>query len=247
LNDDIRLRFAGGGISPETVDAKDIAELVTQYCDCTRAIIRSTPGLVEEDVMVSLTEITNQSLGLGFKAKASLLAAHLIFTGAIRSGNIAHLPPPAQTFAKTVRTFTREKNCEAEFYDHGTESPTVVISKSSELNTEFDSAITGKILVYGKLERLGGKVPRAAVVSGEPEERYSCLITESMAKELASRLYELVGLECEADWNWNAQQGSELKVRNIVPYIASTPTQGFKALMSVMQKERAPSDWGDDE
>lgn len=246
MSEEIRIRFFGAGVSPSTIDARDVAALISKYCDSTRAIIRLTdPEEAKGDVLLCLTDIKNQSLGLVFRASVSLLAAHMVLSDAMREGNIAALPEPAIEFAKSVRKFASDHHCVAEFYDSGSPAPRTVISEVSVFETDIDAPLVGRTILYGKLERIGGSEPRAAILVGTNNERLHCRLSEKQAIELGSRLYKQVGLECETSWDWRGRRGSDYKLRDVIAY--SPSIRGLEAMREALAGAPANVEWPDDE
>jgi hypothetical protein len=230
VKEKISIRFVGGGVSPDTIDARDVAVLIQKFCDSTRAIADNAHSGPAVGILVNLYEIQNQSLGIGFLARsAAALSACTFFLTAVATGFIGDLPESSQDFAKAVRRFSAENKCKAEFYIRQTTEPVVVIDEFTEFRTETSAPLTGVVKILGRLERIGGAVPRAIILTLN-DERVSCILTEDQALALRTKLYEFVALECETAWTWSARKGPEFKVRKIVSIPSHSAESAFDAL-----------------
>lgn len=74
------------------------------------------------------------------------------------------------------------------------------ITSETPITTEESLCITGETTLYGKVERIGGKIPKVWLRTSD-SEIIVCEISESSAIELAGYLYQWVNVFGKAQWN----------------------------------------------
>jgi hypothetical protein len=83
---------------------------------------------------------------------------------------------------------------------------------------------------YEQLLRVGGVVP-AIMIRVQPTDRpVSVQVTPTMPKGLAERLYENIGIECEASWVRDGWTMTSLKAIRVLPYQQANLLDAFREL-----------------
>ncbi|HYG60797.1 MAG TPA: hypothetical protein VD902_22195 [Symbiobacteriaceae bacterium] len=87
----------------------------------------------------------------------------------------------------------------------------------------------GETVVYGQLIWIGGEHPRAHVRL-ETGKLLNCVVSKSLAQILAPRLYHIVGLEGEAEWNTEDWSITEFRITGATPFRESSVIDAVDAL-----------------
>lgn len=226
---ELGIRFTGNQIQPGRVSAKHLADVLRAYEDVIADLVTNhSPEISKDLIVVGLSEITHQSVGLQFEANVPelTLPAATQLTEAIQQLRFDMLPETARKFFITVRNFTRRYGCTAEIQAQG---QLATIDETSEIATP--PKLTGFTTVYGTVQRVGGDEPRVRLQMFTGESVY-CTTTVDMAKEIGDHLYEDVGLEGTATWDYESLKIEEFKVDRLLPYGSTSAALAFRELRS---------------
>jgi hypothetical protein len=227
----MRIRIAGSGVSPETVKASDLAEFITEI---EKAIQEAAIGhdLPSAEALVSLVEITEGSDELTLAIADPVLSGPKSISKAIAEKQFANLPQYAWEALSKISKKAKERKWTIEFLP----SPIMAVEHAiiSPENGVPDPApppiARGTTTVYGRLLRVGGVKPKAELRIRDGVEALYLDIDESMAKQLAPRLYEEVGMEGEATWNTITWRIVAFKATRILDFQPSALTEAFREL-----------------
>ncbi len=215
----LHLRFVGNEMKPEKVSSKELAELISAYeTSIVSTLFKTNHNEINEDVFISLVEIKERSLGLGFKPKilALALTAQTI-TNSLSSGDYSQLPIKAIESLQSIHNFCKKNRCVAEFTNGSSEFPTAVISPESVIEIPREFYIEGETVIYGKLERVGGVEPKIRIRNDNGNLVFID-VQESDAKFLANSLYEDVAVKGVATWRRETFQLESFKFESIIPF-----------------------------
>lgn len=237
-NDILELKFEGGGIKPSAVRASEVAELISSF---EKAIIITLqdryPDIdTHQYAYLSITNIEDQSLGLKFlaeKATEAFLSTFFLLTTSINKNAYNEIPSPAVENLKNISRFTKKHNCDCNYIHQGLNlakfTPETIV-EVSELNT-----IKGETILYGKLQRVGGEVPRVVFKDHTGQNIYF-EVTEDVAKQLAPKLYEEIALTGTARWDKKTFKVLDFKVSGITDLESRSLTKTFSEISSVIGK-----------
>ncbi len=202
VTDILELKFHGNGISPETVKPSEVANLIAAF---ERLLLQQAkadePGIDVDEVLFCFDRIDNNSLDLIFKpvkVKEVILSSYLLVATAVSTGDYTKVNKGTIQPLKEIIKFTKKHNCLGQF-NHN-EHTISNFTKDLEINYTIPNSITGETTIYGKIIRIGGEEPRLHFRINE-DEKLIFDIDESLAKKLAPRIYEYIGLVGRATWN----------------------------------------------
>lgn len=112
--------------------------------------------------------------------------------------------------------------------------------ESFSLGGESPFAMTplkGETVVYGECIQVGGKTAKVKL-SGNKGQIITVSVTKKLAKQIAPRLYEEIGLRGLATWEMNTRAMLSFKAYELLPYRRVSPSEAIDALSRV-----AGEDW----
>ena len=216
-NNIFELKFFGNDISPEKVKPSEIAQLLANF---ERIIINQaqfeSPGIDSDEVLFCFDKLDDKSLDLIFKTlklKDILLSSYLTVATAFTTGDYSKIDKSAITPLKDIVKFTKKHNCEGSFKLN--DETISSFNSNVEINYNLPQSIKGETTIYGKIIRVGGEEPRIHFRTSD-DEKLIFDIDESLAKKLASKLYEFIGLIGTATWNINNFRIENFKIDSII-------------------------------
>lgn len=218
-NEIIEMCFRGEGITPDNLKASEIADLITSYEDALLSIIaRNNPEINLEEVFVSLIGIEEDSVHLRFKPKVFgvVLSAAIVINSAIISNQYQTLPFKSVESLNRIWAFTKRRNCSGEI-SGSEELPVARISAETEIKISDEFFYQGDTTIYGKVERVGGSIPRVRIKLDDDQVIYT-EIKESEAKRLAKDLYESVCLKGFAKWRKEDLKIEAFKIEQVIDF-----------------------------
>ena len=229
-----QLRFTGGGVTPETVSAGELADLLlAAEAAIVGVALHRNPTLNPDDIVVGLVGIENRSLGLKFSSPIPdiIAPAYEELTTSVRSRSFRGLASKSIRGIRVIAEFTTSRKCRAQFWN-GTEAattPLAEIAEGFEKSLPESQFIRGETTIYGKVERVGGVDPKVRVRLSE-HEVVSCYLNQVLAKELGKRLYAEVGLRRQATWDAEDHSLVYFRVEEFLPYREGKTASAFDEL-----------------
>jgi hypothetical protein len=226
----IQIRFAGGGITPQTIKSKDLAEIAASFeQSIIEIILQQNPSLIGNEIAISLVQIDEGS-------------AKFRFIPSIVSGAIAFTTLTDSINTRTISKFTQVKNCVAELRSNlQSNEPLAVINPETQKSLPTVHFINGETTLYGTVEKVGGAEPRVVLrLSGK--ETISCETTPEIAKNLGKRLYEFVGVQGRAKWQYGQTVLESFKINEILEYKESPIVSAMNELAAIVQPHWANKD-----
>jgi hypothetical protein len=102
--------------------------------------------------------------------------------------------------------------------------------------------LKGETVVYGTVMRVGGKKPRLMFQPvGLDHVKYSD-VTRPLARQLATKLYQVVGLRGIAQWDAQTFELDELEVEEVIDYVPIPVSEAFEGLSNLIGKYYADID-----
>ena len=214
-----QLRMIGERVTPETVRAGDLADLVA---DLEAAIIAANPEPVDGvdigEATVSLVGIEAGSNRLTFAVLAAALPWVGAITEAISSDRCDRLPARSHERLHKISKQAERKGWAIEFDgDRERNIAEATISAEHPVPPPTPSVATGQTTIWGRLMRVGGAKPRAEIRLPDNNLLYFDL-SEQLAKELSEGLYETVSVEGVATWDVDSGSLTDFKATRILSY-----------------------------
>ncbi|MFC1549465.1 hypothetical protein ACFL4R_01180 [Nitrospirota bacterium] len=239
MNDVMEIKFSGESILPETIRAKDLADILANVEESlTSIILKENADVNVEDLVIGLVNIEEGSAKLRFKSsmQAVALSAFTLLSTAISTGDYTKVPVTSIKSVKSISDFTKKRNCTAEFrIQPDSKEPLAALSPQSEVNIPEVYQLTGETVIYGIVMRVGGAMPKAAVKLSDKQTIY-CEVKEHLAKEIGHKLYSWVGLSGTAKWNTEDYSIDSFSIDKITEYEDIPVTKSISELSSIAGK-----------
>lgn len=217
--DILQVRFSGNEISPGKVKPHEIAEIITAIEKSLLSVIKEKhPEIDTDQLLFSLEEVSNQSLGFGFTPRlvANIITSCYSFIStSVSTGDFSKLNNDAITNLKVLTRFAKKYNCVGDFNLNGETIST--ITPTTEIVVNKKPLIKGDVKLFGKVLDAGGKNPNVHILIND-EKELIFPTSETNAKELAYKLYEKVTLIGTAKWDPDTYEIKEFKLIEIDKY-----------------------------
>lgn len=222
MNRIFQLRFTGGGVKPDVVPARELAELIIATEEAISSIaLQRNPGLNPDEIIVGLVQIENKSLGLSFASSSPDVVGSAFneMAASITRRSFTGLPTKSLRGLRVLAEFNNTHNCRTQFWNGETTArePLAEMDVGFEMYLPEENFIRGETVIYGRVERVGGVDPKARVRLSE-HEVVSCRLNENLAKELGAHLYAQVGLRGQATWDASDHSLAYFRVDEILPF-----------------------------
>lgn len=219
-NDTMLITLAGEGIAPETIRAKDLADIIVSVEESLLGIAaKQHPDLETDQLVIGLVNIEQGSAKLRFRSQLPSVAAaaFITLTGSISSNDYGSLPASSVKAVRKISEFTRRRHCTARFELPDRPNASAQLGPETQVEMAQDAFVKGETTVYGLVERVGGANPRV-VVRTAPNKALHCAVGADVAKELATHLYAWVGLRGVATWATEDYSIAEFTIEAITEY-----------------------------
>ncbi|MEI8572616.1 hypothetical protein U737_07620 [Methylomonas sp. LW13] len=201
MEEQIKIRLTGEGISPGLVRSRELAEILESVEDMmVSESLRKDPTIKKDDIIIGLCRIEDKSIGLIFNATLTsiVIPAFISTSIAIEEGNFDTLTPQTIRSLEVISNFSKKHNCDAEF--SSSKSNLIITKITPQTEIPKPKVIVGNTEITGKILRVGGKKPRAMLELMDGSVLY-CDVQENMAQELGHRLYKTALFSGVATWN----------------------------------------------
>lgn len=239
LHEMMEIRFAGKDIFPETIRAKELADILANIEESLTAIIlKENPKVSAEEIIIGLVNIEEGSAKLRFKSslQALALSAFTLLSSSIVANDFTKIPLTTIKSVRAISDFTKKRNCIAEFRAYAdSDNPSASLTPSSEIIIPEIYQLTGETIIYGKVIRVGGITPKVGVKLSDRQTVY-CDVKEDLAKEIGHKLYSWVGLSGIAQWNTEDYSLDSFKIEKITEYKEVPLSKSLFELSSVVGK-----------
>ena len=233
----IIFKITGEGITPASIDTKELADLLDAFQSVVLEKTRmDNPTADLSNLFISLTEVKTGSAFYGFSTSipSLVLPSYKYFQKSIKSKNTKNLPNKSIESLKRIHAYTKKRNCTTDFalsVDNSVHH--AIITKESTFT--FEKGIKGETFIYGTIIRVGGKDP-TVTIEYENGFQITCNVSKEIAKQLASRLYDYVGLRGIAKWVGHDLSLDSFKVLELMQFEESSVSNSFKELSKVIGK-----------
>ncbi len=223
-----------GQVLPQTVAASVLGDFITQIEKAILAVIGESQESNPDFALVSLIDVSEGSNRLHFAAPPTVIPAVGAITNAVFTGNFSSIPRKAHEYLYAANRICHRHSWGIEFeaneyYDiRGvTIPPGYLIPEPSK------SLMRGTQSVIGRVIRAGGVEPKVHLKQLETDKSFHISVSESIARELAGKLYDIVVLECETFWDTDTWEidVSRMNVISVAPYYKPlSPSRAFENL-----------------
>jgi hypothetical protein len=230
------LSLEGKDLSPTTVSIHELANFLESIeTVVVKTLSHTVQGIDEDQAVVSLVEIGAGSAHYSFAAAPPVTPELIRLIGnSIRTQNYKRLPNAAISGLRDLQRFSEQRQAVIKWnlLENRHKSLIAEIRPDVGLNLPTLDTVKGTTVVYGKLTRVGGTPPKARVslLSGEA---ISCLVSEQLAKRIGNRLYEVIGLEGDAEWDITDYSLLSFRANAITSFEEGTAREALKALGEV--------------
>ncbi|HEY5392362.1 MAG TPA: hypothetical protein VIJ57_09630 [Hanamia sp.] len=226
----IELRFEGNNIKPSKVKASEIAELIIAFEAAIQEIVKEKhPEISEDELLISFDEIKNSSIGLKSLAHQVkyVLPAFELVTASFQTNNFNSLPNSSIEKLRKFTLFAKKYACDGALYRNGIQEATFTQNTAISYNDKGTSK--GETTLYGEVQRIGGEKKPRVLIKINNDYNISFEVKKSIAIELASFLYKLVGINGFAQWDNNTYKILTFTANHII-------TTGQKSLSATFQE-----------
>ena len=226
------ISLSGEGIYPESIRASELADILKSVEKAITSVAHlKDPSLNLEEFIVGLVQIEKSTVSLAFASSQPSVAKSSFeeVSEAVSEGKVYKLPNEAIEEVDKMSKFSKKKGCVIAFRPDLDKEPTAFIEPDIDIGLQKIPIYSGDTVIFGKLERIGGATPKARLRISE-HEAVSCSISLDLAKTLASKLYEHVGLSGKATWNSETWSLVSFNVQSITQYEGGSIKEAFQEL-----------------
>jgi len=225
-----QLRIIGANVSPETVAAGDLAEIISDFEKAIVGVANARQIEIENEPAVSLVALAKSSNLLTISVLQSHEPVASSLASAVADDNYDEVPYTAQEALHQLSNRLASRAWGVEFV----EKPELnikhaLISQEKPVPAPRLKTIRGTTTIYGSCIRVGGVTPRAQIKLLSGESLYID-VEKPLACELATKLYDDVALEGDATWLMDPVQLQEFSAKRLKPFQKTDTTVAFREL-----------------
>ena len=239
-DDLIELRFTGKDILPKNFSSKEVGNVIGEFERALyNIVIRDNPEINKDDLYLSLVSIEGKSAGYVFdaKVKSAYLTAFLLLTTSLQQHSFTKLPVKTVESLQEISEFSKKKNCSAHFgFNKSIEEPLATITPEYEIDIPDNFYAKGATTIYGEVQRVGGAEPKVALRPHNQEKIIYCSVDQSIAKDLAERLYDWVSLRGSATWRVEDNVIIDFKIAELIEFQPKSNVKTFDELSELLGK-----------
>lgn len=227
----VYVAITGAQVSPEQVSLKELVGILSRL---DRAIVSYAAAQqidLSEDASVSLVHIESGSECLVFSVPDPLVGVVAGISKAVGERQYGELPAETyeELYALSQAVSLRGWDLEIK-EDNARGIQYARFGAKEPLDAPYAPAfVKGTTTVYGQCLRVGGVHPKAELRLPSGKLMHVDL-SEQVAKELATRLYEEVALEGAATWDTATWEILEFRVSQVTAFQKTDPVLAFKEL-----------------
>ncbi len=240
----LEIRFAGKGASgPEQIRARDLADAIKAFEELVVSELKASGEDVDpNDVVVGLVDVRAGSARFRFKSSymATAVAAYVSAARHVKEKAYSEMRSTSAEALQTLQRVGKKYNGDVELRTHEQQGedaePLALIRREEPIELPAPSYLKGITTLYGKIARVGGSTPKVRL-DLEPGERLVCTVGEDLARQIATRLYEFVGLRGVAHWNLDTAEIEVFEIQALLPYEKTGAMDAFAALAEVSAED----------
>ncbi|MCY4527050.1 MAG: hypothetical protein OXB89_10650 [Anaerolineaceae bacterium] len=233
------VRVTGEHFSLEAIRPGKVTKLLNTLESFVIAIVKQeNPKLdLTEDGALGFTSIESGSIVAGLTSPHEEVGRAWRKTGKkINSGDFADFPYETRELFREFVGFNLKYNTETEFWEYNGASNLLAVVRSD--TTLPDTAIiTGTTTLYGELLRIGGERTPTAQFRFAGSRPLTCQVkTTELAKEMAERLYKVVGVKGTGKWEAASKRLLAFRIDELTAYRETSITEAFESLRDISGK-----------
>lgn len=241
----VEMIIQGEGVAPETLTMSEIAALLRDWDKALTDQARHSgaPDIRIDDIRPRLSQITAGSLVIeGILPETYPLKAWEDIVAGLQ-GDAARLAEGAREALDEIWRRVAKRKWRATARVEGT-TGTIVLDEN--VSVPKPAEITEYTTVYGVLTSIGGSDPPRATLRLPDGSRLTVNLTRSkgqgleMARQLAHRLYQIVGIRGKATVRLTDHAIVQMLGLELVPYAPSETTDELVALLQRLGKNLPP-------
>ncbi len=231
----LQLKIDGTGVSPETVQLRDLIDLLDEFEQAVQATAKGQAGLGSP--LISLIAIGDGSDRLTLFANDKAMRATATIAHAIELRDASRIPAKAEEHVRKIWKRMSDRDWSLGIVNSDFKA---IIEPKQELFAI--SRVKGQTSISGFLQRVGGIGPTAQLYLDRGSIITINLAGEEMAKALGHKLYDFIALEGEASWLVPAWSLDTFRAQRILPVTTAKrdAVEMFRTLVAA-----GPSAWDD--
>jgi hypothetical protein len=211
----LKVENADNHLSLADVSAKEVAQLITSITDIIEAANPTADG---EPFGVSLSSVSEQSIYTGLNLTERCRVGTAVLMAAISTGDFSSVPPLAH---KKLVAFSRQLIGQGRIATlRGAGVPDVEISATKPIPEVKPKLVKHQTTLYAKVVGAGGiRTHRATLVLSNPTRTLEVDVeSPDLVKQLAARMYEVVGVRGTAWTDLRTETLESFKVEGLTRY-----------------------------
>ena len=231
-NQTFKFKIDGKGVSPKTVSARDLFDLIFNLESAFATTAKDSGAKDHDDLQISIVEISAGSDELTLAVSDRMFKAAAKVSNAIASNDFSKIPMQVHGRLRDLWKKAKSTNWTLRFCQNGNGIADASIAPDNEILKP--GAIDGPTTLYGFVERVGGSERQTLQILLLSGERHTIGIkTKELAQQIAAHLHTIVGIEGDATWDIATWKLSEFKATAVVEYKDTSLPDAFESLAAV--------------
>lgn len=228
-NREFGLDIQGENVSPSTVTVRDLFDVLKNLEEAIAITARETGARPDDDLNLSLVSVSDGSDELTLAVSDRMFRAAERVTNSLATGDYDRIPMRARPALWRLWKKAESTSWAFRFRPDGNGIASAEISPTFELFRPAE--VSGRTVLYGKLDRFGGENrPTAGLILFSGEKVTVGLKDRDFAKQLEGYLFETIGLEGEAKWNTERWELSDFRADRLLEYTHVGVKEAFDVL-----------------
>ncbi|NVO86552.1 hypothetical protein [Hymenobacter terrestris] len=226
-------RLHGGGASPTSFSAKEVAEIIMHLESAFKTLLEAEEGEKAEQFYISLVDVVDQSNGLRLvpNIPALFTSVFIAITTALAIQDYSGLPVKTIEDLQQVRKVIRTRGCEGDFMVDN--QVVASIKPNTKIEVAASGIVRGETILYGEVTRIGGREPRARI-SLDTGQIIICNVKQAVARSLGAKLYSKVALKGYATWTVSNYELTDFQIESFTDYNPVPPVEAFDRLRDLL-------------
>jgi hypothetical protein len=174
------------------------------------------------------------SIGFEFPPNLAELTLHATrrITTSIADNNFGILPSATLHSLRKLSAFTRRHQCNAEFFtQNGQLEPLATLTPETQIPNVYP--LSGETSIYGEITCVGGAEPKIQFKTLDNQVIY-CTASKATTKKAGTKLYTIVKLYGQAEWNSETFVIENFHVIDISDYERIPSSEAFEELANLI-------------
>lgn len=214
---EFQLRISGERVAPDAIDVEDLVHVLVGL----RKALVLTAQLAEGSgaLALSLVGIGKGSVRCRMVLSEAVRPAAVLLTAAVAQAEYAKIPFEARVVLSDLSKQVVRRRWSLDIEpEPGSDLFPIRIGEGAEFPDPTQGAWLGTTRLYGELLRVGGVDPTILMRLQEGTRPVSVAVSIEIAHELSSRLYQEIGIECEAKWSGTDLKPVWFRALRVLPY-----------------------------